>query len=101
MYRIGVADDGTALGLSEEDMRESLETLEQIATVLETTSNQIITIGPIDLKRGKQGLIAEVHVRGVPRETCCSEVRVCCLGDVNAGKSTLVGVLSTGTLDNG
>lgn len=107
IYRIGVSDDGTAIGLSEADMKESIDTLHAMAALLQSTSShRAIVIGPIAYKPGKQGRVAEVHVKRLPlkkteKEKSYSNVRVCCLGDVNVGKSTLVGVLSRNTLDNG
>lgn len=51
-------------------------------------------------RQGLQGRVAEVLVRKVADEDY-EEVRCCVLGNADSGKSTLVGVLSSGDLDNG
>jgi GTPase len=43
--------------------------------------------------------VAEVLVRKLSKETM--DIRVCVIGNVDSGKSTLVGVLTTNELDNG
>ena len=45
--------------------------------------------------------VAEVLVRKVPDDQRSIDLRVAVLGNVDAGKSTLVGVLTQGQLDNG
>jgi GTPase len=48
----------------------------------------------------EKGNTAEVLIREVSEEKCI-DVRICVCGNVDAGKSTLVGVLTTGEKDNG
>src|SRR5687767_12848278 len=50
--------------------------------------------------QGKQGKVAEVLVRKLSSKDLM-DIRICVLGNVDAGKSTLVGVLTNGALDDG
>jgi GTPase len=96
IYQIGVEDDGNPLGLSEPDMEESLTNLSKMAAEVgcSFTIKQLLA--------GQVGLTAEVVLRRLERQMVDPDlIQVALLGDVDAGKSTLVGVLSTGTLDNG
>jgi len=47
------------------------------------------------------GYVAEYLVRKRAKENDFQEVRVAVVGNVDAGKSTLLGVLTHGELDNG
>ena len=46
-------------------------------------------------------IVAEILVRKVPDDRQCIDLRVCILGSADVGKSTLLGVLTQGQLDNG
>ena len=52
------------------------------------------------IANGKAGKVAEVLVRQLS-DRHVEDIGVCVLGHVDAGKSTLVGVLTAGKLDNG
>jgi len=95
IYEIGVEDDGTCSGLSEQDLEASLETLRGMAEELKAHVTMLRNI------QGKKGRIAEVLVRQVPEDGDFVDVRVAVVGNVDSGKSTIVGVLTTGRLDNG
>jgi GTPase len=106
-YEIGVEDDGTPSGLSEEDMKKSLATLEKMAKELNADCtckyfslvfNQHLSV--LRMRDGMQGKVAEVLVRRYASEEFF-EVRVAVVGNVDSGKSTLLGVLTRGQLDNG
>ena len=95
LYEIGVADDGTLAGLDEEDMAASLDTLRRMSV----EANAKMSV----LRRRAVG--GGMAVCEVLMQTLASsektELRVTCIGGTQAGKSTLVAVLSAGTLDNG
>jgi GTP-binding protein 1 len=93
IYRIGVQDDGTATGLSEDEFRATLRTIARVAEALSCNAS-IYRIA-----RGSCGLLAELVVR--KKLADFTSIRVCIVGSVDAGKSTLVGVLTNGQLDNG
>lgn len=96
VYEIGVQDSGYLLGLSDKDMAASLDTLKKMANKL-GASTTILRRKTIASQRS----VAEVLVRKIPDDQHSIEVRVSVLGGVNAGKSTLLGVLTQGELDNG
>ncbi|PSN51832.1 GTP-binding protein 2 [Blattella germanica] len=76
IYEIGVEDNGVLTGLAEYEMTLSLQTLQQMAYKLGATTT-------------------------VPDDQHNIEVRVAVMGSADAGKSTLLGVLTQGQLDNG
>ncbi|XP_061736734.1 GTP-binding protein 2-like isoform X2 [Nerophis ophidion] len=101
VYQIGVEDNGLLVGLSRADMEASIATLKKMAdkvgadiTVLRERE---VDYEPDDSTRR----IAEVLVRKVPDDQQFLDLRVAVLGNVDSGKSTLLGVLTQGELDNG
>ncbi|EEB16335.1 GTP-binding protein, putative [Pediculus humanus corporis] len=96
IYEIGVEDDGALAGLQNCDMAASLQTLKQMAVKLGASCS---VLRERTLDNGKK--VAEVLVRKVPDDQHNIEVRVAVMGSADAGKSTLLGVLTQGQLDNG
>ncbi|KAL0269757.1 UNVERIFIED_CONTAM: hypothetical protein PYX00_007387 [Menopon gallinae] len=96
IYEIGVEDDGALAGLQNGDLVASLQTLEQMAIKLGAACT---TLRERVLDNGRK--VAEVLVRKVPDDQHNIEVRVAVMGSADAGKSTLLGVLTQGQLDNG
>nr|XP_018902782.1 PREDICTED: GTP-binding protein 2 [Bemisia tabaci] len=96
IYEIGVEDSGLLIGLSESDMRASLKTLEQMAMKLGATTT-VLRERMVDNTRK----VTEVLVRKIPDDQHNIEVRVAVMGNADAGKSTLIGVLTQGQLDSG
>lgn len=96
IYEIGVSDAGILQGLSDKDMNASLSTLKQMAHRL-GASTSVLRRKTIASRRA----VAEVLVRKIPDDQHNIEVRVAVLGGADAGKSTLLGVLTQDELDNG
>ncbi|CAH1153596.1 unnamed protein product [Phaedon cochleariae] len=96
IYEIGVEDSGILAGLTKRDMTASLQTLKQMAIKLGATTT-ILRERVLDNGRS----VAEVLVRKIPDDQNNIEIRVAVLGNADAGKSTLLGVLTQGSLDNG
>lgn len=96
VYEIGVTDEGEIVGLAEGDMEESLATLSRAA---EKIGAKCTLLRKVD---GKAGRAFEVLVRRT-KESGGFPIwlYVPVLGNVDSGKSTLVGILTTGRLDNG
>jgi GTPase len=93
-YQLGVDDDGSPFGLSELGLEKSIANLRTMAQALNA---KVIVV----CKRpGNNGYIAEVLVREIKHDVC-DELRIAVIGDADSGKSTLIGVLTTGQLDNG
>jgi GTPase len=99
IYQIGVEDNGLMTGLSGEDMDSSLDTLREMARRLEATV-QVLRDRVVVTEDGPR-MVAECLVRKVPEDQQCIDLRVCVLGSADVGKSTLLGVLTQGCLDNG
>lgn len=90
----GVEDNGVPTGLSAEDLEKSLSTLDRMGKELSADVSVIRT------REGVEGKVAEVLVRRYVSEDFF-EIRIAVVGNVDSGKSTLLGVLTRGQLDNG
>jgi len=94
IYEIGVDEKGES-GLNDEDFKASIATLQSIAEQLNCQINMLRE------KDNETRKTAEFLIRGNLVEEDFSEVRVAVVGNVDAGKSTLLGVLTHGSLDDG
>eukprot|EP00166_Cyanidium_caldarium_P000083 ctg_1010.g335 len=97
LYQLGYDNDGKARGISDAGMDASLATLKRMAAELAAEATTVLRC------RAREGDVAQVLVRCKPRN--CEEftdLRICVSGNVDAGKSSLLGVLcGNGQLDNG
>ncbi|XP_029926401.1 GTP-binding protein 2 [Myripristis murdjan] len=100
VYQIGVEDNGMLVGLTEEDMRASLKTLHRMAEKVGADIT-VLREREVDYDSDVPRRIAEVLIRKVPDDQQFLDLRVAVLGNVDSGKSTLLGVLTQGELDNG
>ncbi len=98
LYEIGVDDDGTVRGINEEEMKLSVETLENMTKQLGAKVSEAF-----ERKTGKKNAHAKCMLvrRVFPKEAKHLELRITTVGNVDSGKSTLLGVLTKGVLDNG
>jgi hypothetical protein len=136
LYEIGVADDGTIVGLADDEMDESLNNLRAMAASLGCRVEvvRMVPVGECEwnesgkaqrsrllvaeaLIRPDQHLVA--HTKGAQQDTevektedvvpnsasepptTTEQLRVSLIGATMSGKSSLLGTLSTATLDNG
>lgn len=97
IYELGVEDNGRKKGLPRHILAASLDTLTRMAHDLDAET-QVLREAD-----GKEGRVAQVLVRKVPKALeDFLDIRIAATGNVDSGKSTLVGVLTgTGALDNG
>ncbi|KAG5671500.1 hypothetical protein PVAND_001694 [Polypedilum vanderplanki] len=95
IYDLGIGEDGSDNGLDPEEYDASLATLQSLATTLNADC--------VELRRRKaeKGQTGQYLIRIKVDETDFMEIRVAVVGNVDAGKSTLLGVLTHGELDNG
>lgn len=139
LYEIGVSDDGTFVGLAEDEMLESLNNLRAMAACLGCVVEvqRMVEVGACDwtetklraskvevMQRTGKLVVAEALVKPAldyasPASTphvaeqstvdnlwangshTASQLRVSFTGATVSGKSSLLGALSTSTLDNG
>ena len=94
IYEIGVSDDGQLIGLNEYELKESLKWINEAARKIGAK----VTI--LRKGRGKKGIVAELLIRMV-REDFPIYLMIPVLGNVDSGKSTVIGVLCSGELDDG
>lgn len=94
IYEIGTGE-GDVPGLKAEDLEASTATLKSIAETLN------YEISKLRERPGEEGMIVEFLLRKKLDVADFMEVRVAVVGNVDAGKSTLLGVLTHGELDNG
>jgi hypothetical protein len=85
-YQLGVEDNGNPLGLSEEELKISIESLQQMAQQI--GANMRI----INFYQGKDGILAEVLItkESIYESKDLTEVSIGLLGEEGSGKSTLV-----------
>ena len=96
-YIIGVEDSGNPLGISKEELEISLSVINSIAIDLGCKA-KISNI----FKEKEDHLIAEMYIKKQEENTINKiEINIGVLGEEGAGKSTLIGVLINGLLDNG
>jgi GTPase len=101
-YELGIGENGEKIGLSEEELKGSVENLERIATKL----NADVQI--VKFFKGKFGLVAEILVKrnnnsfkNISKVLPVNEIKIGLFGEESSGKSSLLGVLVNSNLDNG
>ena len=106
-YEIGVTDLGKPLGTDHKTFDRSILTLERMC---ERVGAEIASVDRFSVADGR--VVAEVLIRPTGRSRSADsalksidngtkEIRIAFAGDSNSGKSTLIGVLAYGNLDNG
>lgn len=95
-------DCGRLKGISVEDMASSLKTLNEMGKKLGATVSvlreSVVNSG---VTKRSTRVVAEVLIRKVPDDQPSLELRVAVMGMENSGKSTMLGVLTQGELDDG
>ncbi|MEM2905252.1 MAG: GTP-binding protein [Candidatus Bathyarchaeia archaeon] len=94
-YELGVSDDGSLVGLTEPELERSLEVLRKAAAIVDARC-RVVRLG--EAPRGK---IAEVLVRHCKEGVLPIYLMVPVLGNVDSGKSSIIGVLCSGEMDDG
>jgi GTPase len=94
-YIIGVEDNGYALGIGEEELKISLDTL---CIMTQRTDAEMSILQYI---KGKEGIIAEAMIKEKKIVEEKAEIKIGMIGEENSGKSTLIGCLVSGKRDNG
>jgi len=100
IYKIGVEDNGTCAGLSDNELESTMNTLKKMAERLEADLS-VLRKTVVSKNTEERRQFAELLVRKVPDNQQFLDIRISVLGSVDAGKSTLLGVLCHGNLDDG
>ncbi|KAL1278247.1 hypothetical protein QQF64_024920 [Cirrhinus molitorella] len=95
IYVLGVGSDGGDYGLNDSDMQASVATVRSMCEQIEA---DLILLRE---RTEAGGQVRDYLIRRRVGEADFLEVRVAVVGNVDAGKSTLLGVLTHGELDNG
>ncbi|KAF3313310.1 hypothetical protein TWF173_006049 [Orbilia oligospora] len=121
LYEIGVADNGRLLGLIEEELETSLDTLRKMADALGcvvevvrkvNVANTMTEDGEVIPLFAAEALVRPGQFTSVPaigsdpaadarHANNIPQLRITLTGPTNVGKSSLLGTLTSSTLDNG
>lgn len=87
----------------EDDISKMLKDKVNLSETSSNQTNDVVSDGknPINLKQDKEITITPTTTEEVSTELLSHEVRVAIIGNVDSGKSTLVGVLTKCVLDDG
>ncbi|EEY66563.1 GTP-binding protein, putative [Phytophthora infestans T30-4] len=96
-YEVGVKENGEVLGLAEDVMLRSLGTLARMCRVV----NAEMSLSRFRAGRDASHKAVRIQVTRVLQHNATKRLRVSLIGDFESGKSTLVGVLTRGCLDDG
>ena len=97
-YILGISDNGEPLGISKDDYKTSLDNIEYFA---QQNDALIINISEKILEHNNQkNCIYEILIRE-QLENKHIDIKVAVAGNVDSGKSSLIGVLVNGKNDNG
>jgi len=94
-YELGLSDEGEPVGLTPEALQASLENLKNICDFIGANYKVV------NVEKGANGEVLELHITRRKRGEEPASVNVALLGNVDAGKSTLKGVLISNELDDG
>jgi len=94
LYFIGVADNGDLLGLNDEEYKISVENLKKIADKVDCT---VILISE---NKKNNIFIGEFLIREKVNDNHL-DIKIAVAGNVDSGKSTTIGTLTKGILDDG
>lgn len=98
-YLIGVNDNGSFFGLTSNQLNETIRIINLMAQNLNAETS---ILRKKFLGQSKNLQCVEILVRQVQNQSIvCHQQPIAILGNADAGKSTLVGVVTTGELDNG
>ncbi|EFJ52866.1 hypothetical protein VOLCADRAFT_102822 [Volvox carteri f. nagariensis] len=101
-YYIGIEDNGYPKGLEPADLEASISTLQRMASSLDAF---VTLVHYLPAAWGRRAALLRVAT-STAQEACHTDLRIAVAGSVDAGKSTLVAVLTHGSngrpmLDNG
>ncbi|CAO3647732.1 unnamed protein product [Cunninghamella echinulata] len=102
LYELGVNDDGTLTGLSNQDMTATLDTLRRMAEALNAEVSIAREMKLSDDKEEKCIIEALVQKRSILDDKInYTDIRMAIIGDTGVGKSTFLAHISHGIKDTG
>jgi GTPase len=108
LFDLGQEDNGESMAFSKEQWDVALDRLRQSATFLRADCRILLTynVGGLEEAETKnermKGATGKILVRQAPATVeDVTETRIAVVGNVDAGKSTMLGVLVKGNLDDG
>jgi len=102
VYRLGVADDGAVLGLSDGELAESMSVLHAMAARIPATVTVLSRrTGIAPGNRTSITALIRAQTSALSLLGQGDQVRICTVGNVDSGKSTLLGLLTQGLRDDG
>ncbi|KAI9495855.1 P-loop containing nucleoside triphosphate hydrolase protein [Zychaea mexicana] len=100
LFEIGVEDDGEKMTLTDDEYQQALITVGKIVEKLDADFSTVEERGKHNQQQ--QGILATLMIRRrLKTVEDLLEIRIAVVGNVDAGKSTLLGVLTKGILDDG
>ena len=98
IYELGVSDSGEIIGLTDEEYEISNKVLKEIANL---ASSDVSLIRKV--KTHNRSWLAEFLIRTRPheRQNLPTDVTIAMIGNVDSGKSSLIGTLISNQLDDG
>lgn len=96
IYNLGVADNGEIIGINQNEYNETLENIKKAADI---NNYSILEILKTPVKNTNR-FIYELLIRE-NNEKKYIDIKVAIAGSVDVGKSSLIGVLTSGKFDNG
>jgi GTPase len=96
IYRLGVYDDGKIEGITESEYKETINMLEIICKKNSFNISTIFSTPVLNSDKKIYEILIREH-----NETKYIDIKIAVAGNVDAGKSSLLGVLTTGKNDDG
>ncbi len=94
IYFLGVKDKGEIVGVSDDEYKDSLE------TILKAAEINNYSVKELEKKYISDGIYMYKFIIR-EKNSSYTTIKICTLGNVDAGKSSLLSVLTKGNLDNG
>ncbi|KAK4519019.1 Cut9-interacting protein scn1 [Mucor velutinosus] len=106
LFEIGLEEDGSSMNLTQDEYNKCIETIRTVTDKLQADFANIDELNTLDpTAKPANSTASDVYhlmIRKRPQSVQdLLEIRVAVVGNVDAGKSTMLGVLTKGVLDDG
>lgn len=101
-YYVGINDDGSIYGLTNDELNKSIQTLSILARNINCEIDSFDITKHINNPRDQYAKYSvKVCIKKYNNISIDNNIRICMLGDVNCSKSSTIGTLVSGKYDNG